>query len=319
LDLDSSYHCASDLTQGIFAGLVKLGRLSSYHACFRQLTATTACMAQLATFSDHLAQVIPSLHGPDFPVLLVSMLKQLVPADDATILVYPGTDLPRLEYFEEPTGTGVSTLNTFLRSAFLLDPYYLAAQDGKFGVFLLRELSPEGFRQGEYYRSWYRNCGYLDEVGYLVPIGGGGFVNIALGKTARGARFVEHEVRTLKDILLTIELLCRQHWSNIASAEVDTNLRAQLHSALEGFGSSVLTERETQVINLVLHGHSTKTLAEKLSISMETVKLHRKHAYAKLEVSSQAELFYLFLDSVMSARNYDGGDTLVAYMQRPRA
>ena len=78
-----------------------------------------------------------------------------------------------------------------------------------------------------------------------------------------------------------------------------------------------LTERETQVINLVLHGHSTKTVAEKLSISMETVKLHRKHAYAKLEVSSQAELFYLFLDSVMSAKDYEGGDTLVAYMQPP--
>jgi hypothetical protein len=48
---------------------------------------------------------------------------------------------------------------------------------------------------------------------------------------------------------------------------------------------------------------------------METVKLHRKHAYAKLEVSSQAELFYLFLDSVMSAVDYAGGDTLVSYLQ----
>ena len=63
---------------------------------------------------------------------------------------------------------------------------------------------------------------------------------------------------------------------------------------------------------------STKTLADKLSISMETVKLHRKHAYAKLEVSSQAELFYLFLDSVMSAERYDGGDPLVAYMLPPQ-
>jgi DNA-binding NarL/FixJ family response regulator len=84
---------------------------------------------------------------------------------------------------------------------------------------------------------------------------------------------------------------------------------------LNAFGSSLLTERETQVINLVLHGHSTKTLAEKLSISMETVKLHRKHAYAKLEVSSQAELFYLFLDSVMSAGDYDSADPLVSYLQ----
>ncbi|WP_232059314.1 LuxR C-terminal-related transcriptional regulator [Kineobactrum salinum] len=72
------------------------------------------------------------------------------------------------------------------------------------------------------------------------------------------------------------------------------------------------------MINLVLHGHSTRTLAEKLSISVETVKLHRKHAYAKLEISSQAELFYLFLDSLMSAGNYAGGDTLISYLQPPQ-
>ena len=90
-----------------------------------------------------------------------------------------------------------------------------------------------------------------------------------------------------------------------------------MHLALDDFGSSLLTERETQVINLVLHGHSTKSVAERLGISVETVKLHRKHAYAKLEVSSQAELFYLFLDSLMSARDYQGGDTLVTYMQKP--
>jgi DNA-binding NarL/FixJ family response regulator len=115
-----------------------------------------------------------------------------------------------------------------------------------------------------------------------------------------------------------VEILCQRHWAESAGATTATNLRAQLNSALDAFGNSLLTEREAQVINLVLHGHSTKTLADKLSISMETVKLHRKHAYAKLEVSSQAELFYLFLDSVMSAGNYDGGDPLVAYMQPPR-
>jgi DNA-binding CsgD family transcriptional regulator len=116
-----------------------------------------------------------------------------------------------------------------------------------------------------------------------------------------------------------VEVLCQQHWAGSGAEPAPVNLRAQLHSALDSFGSSLLTDRETQVINLVLHGHSTKTLAEKLSISMETVKLHRKHAYAKLEISSQAELFYLFLDSVMSAGNYDGGDTLAAYMRPPKS
>ena len=97
----------------------------------------------------------------------------------------------------------------------------------------------------------------------------------------------------------------------------EQNLRVQLHTALEEFGSSLLSERQMQVINFLLHGYSTKMVAEKLGISIETVKLHRKHAYAKLEIGSQGELFHLFLDSLMSAKNYTAGDTLSAYLKPP--
>jgi DNA-binding CsgD family transcriptional regulator len=276
-------------------------------------------MPTLAQYSLHLAKLIPAVGSADFPELLVEMLEQLVPCNDATILLYPGTDLPIIEFFQVPEESGTSTLDVFVKGAFLLDPYYMAAtQDKKFGVFRLRDLSPTGFRDSEYYKTWYRSCGYQDECGFLIRIGDEGFVNIALGKTGSRAAFTKRELAILEAILPTVETLCQQHWADSGAEPAAVNLRAQLHSALDAFGSSLLTDRETQVINLVLHGHSTKTLAEKLSISMETVKLHRKHAYAKLEVSSQAELFYLFLDSVMSAGNYDGGDTLVAYMQPPQ-
>lgn len=276
-------------------------------------------MPIIAQYSQHLATLIPAVGREDFPEKLAHMLEELVPCQDATILLYPETDLPVIEYFQVPEESGPSTLDIFVKGAFLLDPYYLAATRGRqFGVFRLRDLSPSGFRDGEYYKSWYRNCGYQDECGYLIPIGAEGFVNIALGKTAPRARFTKRELSIFEDILPTVQTLCQQHWADSGAGPTPVNLRAQLHSALDAFGSSLLTEREAQVINLVLHGHSTKTLAEKLSISVETVKLHRKHAYAKLEVSSQAELFYLFLDSVMSAANYDGGDTLVAYLQPPR-
>jgi DNA-binding CsgD family transcriptional regulator len=273
-------------------------------------------MSQLAPFSEGVAKLVPAVSTADFPELLISTLESLVTIDDASILLYPGTDLPVIEHFRNAEE---STLPVFLKGAFLLDPYYLAAQEGQFGVFRLNELAPSRFREGEYYKSWYRSCGYQDEAGYLIPIGNKGFVNIALGKTSTRATFTKKEMETLREVLPAVTAFAQQHWGGATSAREDTNLRAQLNSALKSFGSSMLTERETQVINLVLHGHSTKTLAEKLSISMETVKLHRKHAYAKLEVSSQAELFYLFLDSVMSARDYEGGDTLVAYMQSPRS
>ena len=275
-------------------------------------------MPSLDTFSRHLAGLIPATGSAAFPQMLVAMLRELVPVDDASVILYPERELPVVEYFEVDEELGKSTLDVFVKGPFLLDPYYLAATaEERFGVFRLRDLSPTGFKDSEYYKTWYRNCGYQDECGFVIPTSGEGFVNIALGKTASRATFTKRELQILADIYPAVETLCRQHWSERGSDDSGINLRAQLHSALESFGSSLLTERETQVINLVLHGHSTKTVAEKLSISMETVKLHRKHAYAKLEVSSQAELFYLFLDSLMSARDYEGGDTLVAYMQPP--
>ena len=278
-------------------------------------------MATLASFSHNTARLIELVGYAEFPETLIATIKDIVPLDDATIIVYPQEGLPVVEYFEIPEEDGESTLHKFVMGAFLLDPYYLAAvRDKKFGVFSLRELAPKGFKDSEYYRNYYRNCSMEDECGYLMHLGQEGFINIAMGKTRPRARFGKRELGLLRDALPTLQALCQQHWQlDSDAAKAGLSLRQQMGQALEAFGTSLLTERETQVIHLVLHGHSTKTVAEKLNISMETVKLHRKHAYAKLEVSSQAELFYLFLDSLMSATNYSGGDALVEYMQPPGA
>ena len=54
-------------------------------------------------------------------------------------------------------------------------------------------------------------------------------------------------------------------------------------------------------------------IAEKLGISIETVKLHRKHAYAKLDINSQAELFYLFMEALAHSSGDASVDPLIAY------
>jgi DNA-binding CsgD family transcriptional regulator len=275
-------------------------------------------MPHLSDFSNGLAKLIPTVGTGNFPALLIEMFRQMVPVNDATIVVYPGTDLPVIEYFETPDSSGLSRLDIFVNGAFLLDPYYLAAtRDRRFGMFRIKDLAPSGFKSSEYYRTWYGNSGFKDECGYLIGIPHGGFINISLGRTENHPPYTKGQLRILETIRPTVEALCQQHWADSGNDMGTANLRGQMEAALGAFASSLLTEREAQVINLVLHGHSTKTVAEKLSISVETVKLHRKHAYAKLEISSQAELFYLFIDSLMSANDYDGGDTMIAYMQPP--
>lgn len=250
-----------------------------------------------------------------FAATLIGGLRTLVPVDDATVLFYAQGDLPKVVHHENPEARDGGSMERFIAGAFLLDPFYRAAKDhGRFGYFRLSDLAPERFRDSEYYRTWYRNCGFSDECGYVIEVGQDAFVNVALGRLGR-SRFSDAHARTLSAVRPSVDALCRLHWAGDTSR--GEGLRRQLHLALDNFGSSLLTEREAQVINLVLHGHSTKSVAARLGISGETVKLHRKHAYAKLEVRSQAELFYLFLDSLMSAPNYRGGDTLLTYLAKP--
>jgi len=262
-------------------------------------------MSDIAVYSQCLAKLIPSLGSTDFPGLLIATIRGLVPVDEANFIVYESARLPRFE-FSDPDGWSQPNQNIFLKSAFLLDPYYIAAaRDKKSGFFRLRDLAPSGFRRSEYYRVYYGNSGLRDECGYLIPIQDAGFINISLGRTSTKI-FSKPQLLLLHEIEPLITTLCGMHWKpKQQSDEPGTSLRGQLENALGCFGDSVLTNRECQVMNLILLGHSTKQLAEVLEISPETVKLHRKHAYAKLDISTQSELFYLFIDSLMSVDGYD--------------
>lgn len=275
-------------------------------------------MSLIADYSEKLAASISAVGSAEFVPCLIDLLGTLVPFDDATIIVYPAKRLPIIDYFQ-PLADGTSHLDKFINAAFLFDPYYIAATKTQLrGFFHMKDISPDSFRESEYYLSFYSDSGYQDECGYIVATGDGSFVQVSLARTQAPVLFSSKQLDVLSDTAPVIEQLCQQHWKNHdLQSGSEQNLRVQLHTALEEFGSSLLSERQMQVINFLLHGYSTKMVAEKLGISIETVKLHRKHAYAKLAVGSQGELFHLFLDSLMSAKNYTAGDTLSAYLKPP--
>ena len=67
---------------------------------------------------------------------------------------------------------------------------------------------------------------------------------------------------------------------------------------LRVLAQDLLTAREIEVIGMILKGYSAAAIADGLSITHGTVKVHRKNAYRKLRISSQAELFSLFIGVV---------------------
>ncbi len=55
-------------------------------------------------------------------------------------------------------------------------------------------------------------------------------------------------------------------------------------------GGAAITARERQIVQLIAEGHSNKTTARMLDISLKTVETHRSAAMRKLELSSSAAL-----------------------------
>jgi DNA-binding CsgD family transcriptional regulator len=56
----------------------------------------------------------------------------------------------------------------------------------------------------------------------------------------------------------------------------------------------LLTIREKEIFGLIVENHSTSQIAEKLTVSYETIKSHRKNIYSKLEVGGIVDLMNFY-------------------------
>ena len=55
-------------------------------------------------------------------------------------------------------------------------------------------------------------------------------------------------------------------------------------------GGEPLSERELEVLGHMSKGYTEKEIADKMHVSVNTIKTHRKHVYHKLHVRSRAEI-----------------------------
>lgn len=65
-----------------------------------------------------------------------------------------------------------------------------------------------------------------------------------------------------------------------------------------------LTEREREVLQLLVYGDSNTQIAARLSISLATVKFHLKNIYSKLEAKSRVEAVTIALQHHLVAKNH---------------
>lgn len=242
-------------------------------------------------------QLIESLDAPGFWVALVRTLGQYVPHDSWVALLF--SEGRPLVFAECPGEDGEPDLlfQDYLDGLYLLDPFYIHSRESNRGGLLrLTDVAPECFEQTDYYQRYHRLNVVTDELQFNVPLEGGRTLCLSLG--SRQA-FTPEQIALLSLVEPWVVGLMRQRLAFEAERLASTpqpapNWEVQLEQVGQQV-ESALTARELEVARLMLSGCSSKEVARKLAISAETVKVHRKHIYAKLGIKSQSELFSLFL------------------------
>lgn len=102
----------------------------------------------------------------------------------------------------------------------------------------------------------------------------------AVGFVSKGSSFDEM-VKAIRTVMSGARYLC---------TEVANNLAFQGLEQEEGSPFGKLSQRETQVVNLILQGKSIKEMADALVISDKTVNTYRYRLYEKLKVKNDVEL-----------------------------
>ena len=195
---------------------------------------------------------------------------------------------------------------------YLLDPFYNRFLAGTTeGCFRLSELAPEGFLRSEYFSSYYRHLEIGDELGLLTALGSGSAAHVSIMRRPGRPRFTRRDHHWLAATApLAREAVRRMNEVQSPVANDRSALHDSLRQAYRHFGASVLTEREREVVHLLLQGNSAKAIARGLSISPETARNHLKRVYPKLGVASQAELFALFFRALEQVEPGFEGDPL---------
>jgi DNA-binding CsgD family transcriptional regulator len=248
-------------------------------------------------------QAFAHIDEPDALRHLASAFGHLVSIESVMISLEHKDRPPQLLYQRGiPEKYRESIIDRYFSGGYLLDPFCLAVEQGLAeGFYHLEEIAPDNFFDSEYYKTYYLKAGSSEDSFYIVDTGHETKVSVSLFQGFGGESLRAEQLNLLR----AVEPLVREFISEFGRRGLQhsavseggrDDLRHRVQSAFEHFGCDLLTEREREVAHMVLRGHSVKSTASQMSISPETVRMHRKNLYLKLEIGSQSELFALFIE-----------------------
>ncbi|WP_413870208.1 response regulator transcription factor [Albidovulum sp.] len=240
----------------------------------------------------------------EFPIRLAAFLRTITPYDFTVIFGYRGTARP-IDLFDDfPARKRAVFVTDYQAGPYLLDPFCLAAtRPVAPALYRMRDLAPDRFYQGEYFRSYYIQTGLAEEIGFFVDTGRGTMVVVSLMRAKKP--FSSRDFAALAQAAPVVEAAVARHWRTLAetfdrpAGAEEEGSRGEIARSFQRFGAGLLTEREREVAEYTLKGHSAEALGRVLGISPGTVRIHRRNIYAKLGIRSQGELFARFIETLV--------------------
>lgn len=253
-----------------------------------------------------IAAIIQTFGDSHFGKQLDRLIAGIVDFDMSCIFAFRFNGEPQLIHDGYSTTVSRKALSSYMRGGYLLDPFYVACiSDHEAGLWRMDELAPDSFFSSEFVISHdihpcvSSEAGVLiEEIGFVVPLEEGVKATYSLMRNQGKSAFRDSELLQLEAVKPLIEATIQAHWKQMKPAgfvpivSEDNDIETLFLSIF----TDQLTSTQRNVARMILRGHSNVSIANILGITEGTAKLHRSNIYKRLSITSQTELFQLFIN-----------------------
>lgn len=241
-----------------------------------------------------LARVVEAIGTDGHVDRLIDLIGTDIGHDLVTVTRYSATKAPE---FVKHRGFSDQMVRSYLANYYVFDPFYAAwRRERRLGIVPLRRLADDEVKRGQYIAGFLAESEICDEIGIMLADGGDRCLGIFLDRTAKP--FTNREIVTLTERLPVFTAL---HALDLKTRGADFPRSSGApepsptgEPSIPGGLWSELSSRERELVQLVLAGHPTAAIAERLGITVGTTKNHRRRIYEKLDITTERELFLQF-------------------------
>lgn len=227
---------------------------------------------------------------------LIDVIGADIPHDLVTVTRYSATKMPE---FVKHRRFSDAMVERYLASYYVFDPFYAHwRRQRQLGIVPLKRLADDEVKRGQYIAEFLAKSEITDEVGILLEDGGDWCLGIFLDRTH--SSFRDAEIAALTErfpvfaALHALDTQARSPGFQRTAQPASPGASPRREPSIPPGLWPELSTREAELVQLVLAGHPTATIATRLGITVGTVKNHRRRIYEKLDITTERELFLQF-------------------------